>query len=69
MLAVKVLLKFCKGCELCVSVCPKGVLEMSESLSEQGIHIAVVKVNVECTGCQNCVQMCPDAAIEIVETP
>ncbi|MBM4081845.1 MAG: 4Fe-4S dicluster domain-containing protein [Planctomycetes bacterium] len=67
--AARVLAKFCKGCQLCISVCPKGTLELSKSLNEQGIHIAVVKADAQCTGCLNCVQMCPDAAIAIAETP
>jgi 2-oxoglutarate ferredoxin oxidoreductase subunit delta len=55
----------CKGCELCVSFCPKGVLALAPSLNRFGHHPAVVVRQEECTGCQACVLMCPDACIEV----
>lgn len=65
---VRVLVEYCKGCELCVSVCPKGVLEMSDQLTEVGVRPARPKADAVCTGCTLCYQVCPDAAIEIWET-
>jgi len=65
---VRILTAYCKGCELCVSVCPKGVLEMSADLAETGVRPARPKPGAECTGCTLCYQVCPDAAIEIWET-
>lgn len=59
----------CKGCELCVSVCKKQVLAMSEprETNEKGYRFAKV-VNIEnCTGCANCAIICPDTLIEIYE--
>ena len=55
----------CKGCELCLPVCPRRVLEMSAGLNDQGAHYAVAARPEACTGCLNCARMCPDAAIEI----
>ncbi len=55
----------CKGCELCLPVCPRQVLEMSPGLNDQGVHYAAAVRPEACTGCSNCARMCPDAAIEI----
>ncbi|HUX15367.1 MAG: 4Fe-4S dicluster domain-containing protein [Phycisphaerae bacterium] len=64
---VRILAEYCKGCELCVSACPKGVLEMSDELTDLGVRPARPKAGAECTGCTLCYQVCPDAAIEIWE--
>ena len=41
---------WCKGCEICVDVCPRDVLEMKD-------FVAIVK-NIEmCTGCMLCEQL------------
>jgi len=64
---VRVLTQYCKGCALCIAVCPKGALEMDEALTEMGVRPARPKAGVECTGCTLCYQVCPDAAIEIYE--
>jgi 2-oxoglutarate ferredoxin oxidoreductase subunit delta len=65
---VRILTDYCKGCELCVHACPKGVLEMSDELSAIGVRPARPKADAECAGCTLCYQVCPDAAIEIWET-
>ena len=65
---VRILTRYCKGCELCVAACPKGLLEMSEELTEIGVRPARPKAGAECIGCTLCYQVCPDAAIEIWET-
>ena len=59
----------CKGCELCVSACPKQVIEMSEKINAKGYHFARVASAPDCIGCVQCADMCPDAAIEIHEEP
>lgn len=64
---VRISLKFCKGCGLCVTACPKGCLEMSGTLSPGGITPAVVKDESKCIACGDCAAICPDAAIEILE--
>lgn len=55
----------CKGCELCVSVCPHDVLAMSDEFNAKGSHISRVVRQEDCTGCRRCADVCPDAAIEI----
>ncbi|MFP4029039.1 MAG: ferredoxin family protein [Candidatus Brocadiia bacterium] len=62
---VKVLREYCKGCGLCVEVCPEGKLEIDPNPNDQGRQSAVVLEEVHCTGCSRCATICPDAAIEI----
>jgi len=64
---IRILTEYCKGCELCVAVCPKACLEMSEELTDLGVRPARMKDGAECTGCTLCYQVCPDAAIEVLE--
>jgi len=65
---VRILTDYCKGCELCVHACPKGMLEMAEELTAIGVRPARPKGDAQCTGCTLCYQVCPDAAIEIWQT-
>ncbi len=67
MYQVRVLVEYCKGCGLCVDVCPVEALELSGELSPLAVHAPRQKDEVECTGCLSCTLMCPDAAIEVVE--
>jgi len=55
----------CKGCELCKSVCPKGVIGMAPQVNLKGYHPACALEEEKCIGCQSCALMCPDGAIEI----
>ncbi|MCX7599517.1 MAG: 4Fe-4S binding protein [Armatimonadetes bacterium] len=55
----------CKGCELCIEFCPKGVLALASSFNRFGHHPAMVVRQEDCSGCQACVTMCPDACIEL----
>ncbi len=57
----------CKGCGLCVGVCPKGVLEISREMNTKG-YFPVVQARAEdCIFCAICCTMCPDVAITIEE--
>lgn len=56
---------YCKGCELCVTACPKGVISMAlERLTPKGYHPAELSAD-GCTGCNICAVICPDAAITV----
>lgn len=56
----------CKGCELCVSVCPRDSLRMSEGFNAKGYRPAVwVNADGACTGCALCALVCPDTAIAV----
>lgn len=53
---IKIDLNRCKGCEICVVLCPT-----------QALHMVKFKAAVEdiekCTACMNCELRCPDFAI------
>lgn len=55
----------CKGCELCVSACPRGILGLAERFNNQGYHPVEAKEAEKCTGCMFCARMCPDVVIEV----
>ena len=67
MAKIKVDLTRCKGCFLCASVCPKGVLEPSTELSDKGFEIVHLAKPEECIACGMCFKMCPDYCIEITD--
>ena len=56
----------CKGCGLCVSVCPKKIIRLSpDRLNAKGYSPAEVEKPEECIGCAMCGIMCPDSAITV----
>ena len=54
----------CKGCGLCLVVCPNAVIGLSEKSNSKGLFPACV-CNDECIACGACALVCPEAAIEI----
>ena len=61
--------ELCKGCYLCVSVCPQEVISTSNKLNQMGYHPAEFKENRKkdkrCIACAMCATICPDVAIEV----
>jgi len=65
---------YCKGCNLCIEVCPKKVFEKSNRISPRGYIVAEVKYKERCTNinlkgnakplCEICWLTCPEHAIE-----
>ncbi len=56
----------CKGCCLCVSVCPKKIIALhKDKLNQKGFHPAGVEEMDKCTGCRFCAFICPDNVIEV----
>jgi 2-oxoglutarate ferredoxin oxidoreductase subunit delta len=56
---------FCKGCELCVQVCPQDVLSLDmDRLTPKGYHPVHLKAE-GCTGCAICAIVCPEASLTI----
>jgi 2-oxoglutarate ferredoxin oxidoreductase subunit delta len=62
---VKVDASRCKSCELCIAVCPKKIIALSEKKNDLGFRLAICTDESTCTGCLACAQVCPDVAIEI----
>ncbi|WP_455645258.1 4Fe-4S dicluster domain-containing protein [Methanosphaera sp.] len=56
--------ELCKGCYICVDICPCDVYTPSEELNYKGVCIPIPD-NTKCVKCQLCTLMCPDQAITI----
>jgi 2-oxoglutarate ferredoxin oxidoreductase subunit delta len=60
----------CKGCGLCVAVCPKGILESNASIvNEIGYHPIRLTDATSCTSCALCARVCPDAVFAVYARP
>ncbi len=59
----------CGGCEICVVVCPTGILEMGDELNVRIAYIPRVKEGKEkyCSACRRCEYSCPDWAIYVLD--
>ena len=57
----------CKGCGLCVDVCPKNVLEISGEVNARGYFPVFQARPEDWIHCSVCCIMCPDVAITISE--
>jgi 2-oxoglutarate ferredoxin oxidoreductase subunit delta len=60
----------CKGCLLCIEVCPNSNIEEDKALNKKGYSPARFKEISEegkkgCTGCAQCATVCPEVAIEV----
>jgi 2-oxoglutarate ferredoxin oxidoreductase subunit delta len=65
---VEVDITFCKGCGLCVDICPKDIMALNmEIISQKGYHPAHCIDQDACIGCASCALMCPDVAIKITK--
>ena len=55
----------CKGCGICIDVCPKNVLEPSERVNEYGLPSPIAARPEDCIKCRLCELNCPDFAIDV----
>ena len=60
----------CKGCQLCIDVCPTEHIEVDASLNNKGYYPARPRANKkedrkDCTACTQCATICPEVAIEV----
>ena len=56
----------CKGCGLCVTFCPKHILQMAPvRINAMGYHPAECIYQSQCIGCASCARMCPDVVIKV----
>jgi len=56
----------CKGCELCVTVCPTKSLKLDLTrVNARGYYPAIIYNLAECSGCGSCAKMCPDSVITV----
>ena len=59
--------KMCKGCHICIFVCPHDVLKKADVVDNRGFFLPVVTDLEACVVCCLCEMECPDFAISVVE--
>jgi len=57
--------RYCKGCLICVDICPTNALQQSQGINVKGYVTPVEKDMNQCKICGLCELMCPDFAIAI----
>lgn len=57
----------CKGCGLCIFVCPVQTLRQGAQRNAKGYLVPEADAT-RCTGCSTCEYVCPDMAISILAT-
>ncbi|MEG0770281.1 MAG: 4Fe-4S binding protein [Clostridia bacterium] len=58
----------CKGCMLCVDVCPRKIIKINtDVLNEKGYNPATIDEADydKCISCAMCAKMCPDCVITV----
>jgi 2-oxoglutarate ferredoxin oxidoreductase subunit delta len=57
---------YCKGCGLCIGVCPKAIIVLDpDKITDKGYHPAMLVDESKCTACTNCALICPEVAITV----
>ena len=66
---VHLIMERCKGCKLCVELCPQDVLRLSDGLNDKGYHYPQIAPQKEqaCVHCAFCTMICPEYAIFTLE--
>ncbi|MGA1863081.1 4Fe-4S binding protein [Deferribacter thermophilus] len=57
----------CKGCGLCISVCPKEVLRYSGKFNIYGYDYAECIDESKCILCRSCALICPDVCFTLLK--
>lgn len=55
----------CKACGLCIDVCNRHLLELSDDLNAKGYHPIAIHDEPECTACALCGVVCPEGSIAV----
>ena len=55
----------CKGCGICIAVCPKNIVKFAKDLNQKGVHYPEIVNGNECILCENCMIYCPDFAMVV----
>jgi NAD-dependent dihydropyrimidine dehydrogenase PreA subunit len=54
----------CRGCTMCVDICPVDVFAFDEDA-----FLAKVERQNDCIGCLSCVYVCPSRCVEVSDVP
>ena len=52
--------ELCKGCKICVKLCPKEVLALSSHTNKKGYNYIEAVHPENCVACKSCERGCPD---------
>ncbi|MDR3290651.1 MAG: 4Fe-4S binding protein [Methanobrevibacter sp.] len=55
----------CKGCYICIEICPKSVYVISNVANKKDIKIPAPENEKDCITCHLCELECPDQAIYV----
>jgi 2-oxoglutarate ferredoxin oxidoreductase subunit delta len=56
----------CKGCELCIGVCPVNILSLDKDrINKSGYNLISVSDMDKCIACAQCAIICPDSVIKV----
>ena len=64
-MAIHINKRLCKGCGLCITVCPKNVYELSWETNQKGFSVISAVREEDCIKCKKCEINCPDMALWI----
>ena len=57
----------CKGCDLCINVCPNKALTKADELNKNVQYPPAPVENGKCTFCRLCEYTCPDFSIYVAK--
>lgn len=55
----------CKGCEVCLVVCPTDTISLNPQVNSKGYHYCYMSAPDNCIGCAACGLVCPDSCITV----
>ncbi len=60
----------CKGCGLCVAICPHAAMDLDpQAVNALGYHPVRLIDAAACTSCALCARICPDAVFAVYAPP
>ncbi len=55
----------CKGCDICIAICPRKIFVRSKKRNGYGTNMPEAQNQDNCSVCRMCERMCPDGAINV----